>query len=125
MVNVAVSAAGPDAADQLRSLHEWLRDVDELRGRVSQQETPPPSDALGPVLDAVALAVTPGTATAVAAAVIAWLRSRQGDVSIKITLPEEKSIELSAQRVTGLNAEALQKQVSEVAALLSETDDES
>ncbi|MGW0890865.1 effector-associated constant component EACC1 [Saccharopolyspora sp. NPDC002578] len=59
-MDVAVRAVGPDSADRLRSLHQWLRDVDELRGRVSALETPPPPDALGPVLDAVAPAVKSG-----------------------------------------------------------------
>lgn len=108
MVDAAVIAEGPDAADQLRCLHEWLADVEELRGRVSRKEGPPKPGTLGPVLDALTVALGPGgAATAFATAAIAWLRNQRGEVRIKVTLPDRQSVELTAKRVSNLDAAAL------------------
>jgi hypothetical protein len=124
-VNAAVTAEGPDAADQLRSLHEWLADVQELRGTLSLSESPPPPGALGPVLDALSVALGPaGAATAFATTVIAWLRTRPGDVRIKVTLADGRSVELTAKNVSKLDAAALEQQVMHVATMLSAGRDE-
>jgi len=118
-VDVEVRAEGQDAADQLRSLRGWLADVDQLRGRVSARESPPPPGALGPVLDALGVALGPaGAATAFASAVIAWLRSRRGEVRVKVTLGDGRSVELAAKNVSGLDAAALDRHVIQIAALL-------
>ena len=124
-VDAAVTVAGPDAFDQLRSLQEWLGDVDELRGRVGSRESAPERGTLGPVLDALAVALGPGgAATALATAVIAWLRSRRGEVRVKVTLPDDRSVELTARRIAGLDADALRQQVDQVAAMLDDGSDE-
>lgn len=121
IVDTTVIADAPDSADQLRSLYEWLGNDDELRGRVSPQESPPVPGTLGPVLDALTIAAGPGgVATVFAASVIAWLRGRRGDVSIKVTSPDDWSVELNAQRVASLDARALQEQVTELSTMLSE-----
>ncbi|MFL6120890.1 effector-associated constant component EACC1 [Actinophytocola sp.] len=123
-VNAAVIADGPDAADQLRSLHEWLTDVAELRGRVHFEQSPPAPGAMGPALDALAIALGPGgAATAFATAVLAWLRSRRGDVRITVRLPNGASAELTAKRVADLDAAALQRQVDQIAGLLEPGED--
>jgi hypothetical protein len=125
IVDAAVTAEGPDAADQLRSLHDWLADVEELRGRVSRRESPPVPGTLGPVLDALAVALGPGgAATAFAAAAISWLRNRHGEVRIKVTLADDRVVELTAKRVSGLDATALERQVAEVATMLSQGENE-
>uniref|UniRef100_UPI002F911E54 effector-associated constant component EACC1 n=1 Tax=Streptomyces sp. NBC_00998 TaxID=2903712 RepID=UPI002F911E54 len=119
-----MGADGPDGADQLRSLHEWLTDIDELRGRVRSRESPPRPGTLGPVLDALVVALGPaGAATAFTTAVIAWLRTRPGEVRIKVTLPNRKSVELTAKNVSDLDATSLEQQVSRVIGLLSEGGD--
>ncbi|MET7619076.1 hypothetical protein [Streptomyces sp. NPDC005408] len=116
-----MSAEGTDAADQLRSLHEWLGDVEELRGRISLAERPPEPGTLGPVLDGLAVAVGPaGAATAFATAVIAWLRTRRGEVRIKVTLADRRSVELTASNVSGLDSAALEQQVVHIAAMLEQ-----
>lgn len=120
IMDVRVLADGQDAADQLRSLQEWLVGVEELRGRVEADEAPPPPDKLGPVLEALVVALGPGGAvTAFSAAVLAWLRTRRGDVRIKLTLPGHRSLELTARRVSGLDAEALRRQVADMTDALS------
>ncbi|MHA6765571.1 effector-associated constant component EACC1 [Streptacidiphilus sp. PAMC 29251] len=118
-MDIVVAAECPDAGDQLRSLYEWLAEVQQLRGRVDLSETPPEPGTLGPVLDALTVALGPGgAATAFATGLIAWLRSRRGDVHIKVTLPDRSSLELTAKRVSDLDTTALQQQVDHMAALL-------
>jgi hypothetical protein len=120
-VNAVVTAEGPAVADQLRSLHAWLADVQELRGTVELAESPPPSGALGPVLDALAVALGPaGAVTAFATATIAWLRTRPGEVRIKVTHADGRSLELTATNVANLDAAALRQQVDQVTALLDD-----
>ncbi|MGW0702752.1 effector-associated constant component EACC1 [Streptomyces sp. NPDC002867] len=124
-MDIAVIAEGPEAGDRLRSLQEWLAGVEELRGRVDGKERPPEPGTLGPVLDVLTVALGPaGAATAFATGLIAWLRTRRGDVHIKVTLPDRSSLELNAKRVAGLDTEALQQQVAEVAELLGRQEDE-
>ncbi|EPH45005.1 hypothetical protein ABT390_04095 [Streptomyces aurantiacus] len=119
-MDVEVITEGPDASDELRSLQAWLGDVQELRGRVSDRERPPEPGTLGPALDALLVTVGPGgAATALAAAVIAWLRTRRGEVRIKVTLPGRRSLELTAKGVSGLDAESLRRQVADVAGTLA------
>ncbi|MCX4774986.1 hypothetical protein OG322_40620 [Streptomyces sp. NBC_01260] len=119
-MDVTVIAEGPDGGEKLRSLRGWLVDSQELRGRVDSVERPPKTGTLGPVLDALSVALGPaGAASAFATGLIAWLRTRRGDVQIKVTLPDRSSLELTAKRVSGLDADALQQQVTEVTDLLS------
>ncbi|MFE5587624.1 hypothetical protein [Kitasatospora sp. NPDC056531] len=99
-----LTAAGGQEADELRSLRTWLTDVDELRGRVTSVESPPVPGTLGPVLDALAVALGPGgAATALATAVISWIRQRRGEVTLKISRPDGASVEISGKRVQGLD----------------------
>ncbi|MGK3208654.1 effector-associated constant component EACC1 [Amycolatopsis sp. MEPSY49] len=124
-MDAAVRAEGPEAADELRSLNSWLADVDELRGAVRPRAQEPRPGTLGPVLDALAVALGPaGAVTAFATTLIAWLRTRRGDVRIKVTLDGGRVVELTAKHVAGLDAEALARQVEQVTALL-EADRES
>ncbi|WP_267885331.1 effector-associated constant component EACC1 [Streptomyces sp. NRRL F-5126] len=110
-------------ADQLRSLHAWLADVDELRGRVGRKEGPPEKGTLGPLLEALTVAVGPGAAaSALATTVIAWLRTRRGEIHVKMTLPDGRSLELSARNVAALDAADLRRQVADVASLLGAQD---
>lgn len=120
---MTLNTDGPQAADQLRSLHAWLTDVDELRGRVGCKESPPEKGTLGPLLEALTVALAPGAAaTALATTVIAWLRTRRSEIHIKVTLPDRRLLELSARNVADLDAAALRQQVADVAVLLSTQD---
>jgi len=123
-VDVAVTSPDREAADQLRSLYAWMSETEELRGRVGRRERPPELGTLGPALDGLAVALGPGgVATAFATAVIAWLRSRSGEVRLKVQLGDSESVELTAKRVSGLDAAALGRQVTELADLLGRHED--
>ncbi|MFD8838494.1 effector-associated constant component EACC1 [Streptomyces griseofuscus] len=123
-MDVRVDAEGPDAADRLRSLYGWLSDDQLLRGRLGLRERPPEPGTLGPVLEAVLVALGPGgAATALATGVIAWLRNRRGDVRLKVTLEDGRSLELTGKRVAGLDAAALRRQAADLAALLGQGDE--
>jgi hypothetical protein len=124
MVNASVIAEGSESADQLRSLHDWLACVQELRGLVSLREGPPKPGTLGLVLEALAVALGPaGAATAFATALIAWLRTRRGEVRITVTLADGRSMELTAKAVSNLDAAALHQQVAQITGLLAHEGD--
>jgi Effector Associated Constant Component 1 len=101
------------AGDDLRELRSWLVGEDEFRGRVTEHQSPPPPGAMGPVLDALTVALGPGGAlTALTGAVIVWLRNRRGKVVVKVT-SGENTIELDADRVRGLDPAAVQTLIAE------------
>jgi hypothetical protein len=96
-VSIRLSLVGVDAsADELRSLQAWLAGEDELRGAVQPHETPPKGDRLGPVLDALEAVATPA-AGVLTASVVAWLRTRVGDVHLVVTPKKGPKVELSAK----------------------------
>ncbi|MFH9371302.1 hypothetical protein ACH4K8_37195 [Streptomyces anulatus] len=116
-----MSADGLDGADKLRSLNEWLGDVQQFRGRIRLAERPPEPGTLGPVLDALVVTLGPaGAATAFATATIAWLRTRRGELRIKVTLADRRSLELTAKNVSDLDSAALQQQVDHIVTMLEQ-----
>ncbi|MGH3549671.1 MAG: effector-associated constant component EACC1 [Pseudonocardiaceae bacterium] len=63
--------------DELRSLAKWLRDEDELRGRVSLVPRPIEPGELGAALDTVQVAITSGTVGTLVTSLFAWLTHRR------------------------------------------------
>lgn len=94
------------AADELRSLRGWLLGEDELRGRVQTREAPPAAGRLGPVLDGLAIVADP-VAAVLSAALVAWLRTRVGDVRLVLTPERGSTVEIAATRVRGLGADGV------------------
>jgi hypothetical protein len=93
----------------LRDLHAWLLDEPELRGRVRLREAPIAPGELGPAADALQLVLGAGGGAATAASVIiAWLRSRSGEVTVKLTRGDE-TLEVTAKGVKGLDPVALRE----------------
>ncbi|MFF9396757.1 effector-associated constant component EACC1 [Streptomyces griseoluteus] len=118
-MDVTLTAAGGQDADELRSLRTWLADVDELRGRVALVESPPVPGTLGPVLDALAVALGPGgVATALATAVFSWIRQRRGEVTVKISRPDGAAVEISAKRVQGVEGSSLRELLADAVRVL-------
>ena len=101
-----------DEPSDLESLQEWMAEVSELRGLITAVEQPPPPGALGPLVEALMVALGPGgAATAFAAALISWIRHRSGVVTIRIDLPDGGRLELDAHRIRGLGATELQAEI--------------
>ncbi|WP_405944362.1 hypothetical protein OG372_16040 [Streptomyces sp. NBC_01020] len=119
-MDLRVTAEGGGHGGDLRAILEWLTDVDELRGRVTAQELPPVPGTLGPVLDALAVAVGQGgAATGLVTALVSWMRGHRSDVTVKVTRPDGASVELSAQRVRLLGDQELRLLVADAAKALN------
>ncbi|MEV0679125.1 hypothetical protein AB0I60_21655 [Actinosynnema sp. NPDC050436] len=107
-----IDVEAEDRLAELESLAEWLADVDELRGKVQAVESAPPTGTLGPLLDALEVALGPGgAAAAVAASVIAWLRSRAGRITVTLERPDGTKVSVDAVRVRGLRPDDVRAEV--------------
>jgi uncharacterized iron-regulated membrane protein len=104
-------------------LAAWLADEGELRGCVRRVAAPVPMGVLGADLAQLAVSLTSGgAATALASAVIAWLKRRAGPVTVRVSR-DGSMIELSVSRVREMSAEDLQKQVDQLASMVWPGDD--
>ncbi|MFE2839541.1 hypothetical protein ACFXI6_52985 [Streptomyces mirabilis] len=116
---VLLTADGDASANELRSFQTWLTDVDEIRGRVELVEGPPVPGTLGLVVDGLLVALGPGGAvTALATALVAWIRHRRSEVTLKVTRSDGASFEVSAKRVQLLGGVELRRFVGELATQL-------
>ncbi|MGI8332367.1 effector-associated constant component EACC1 [Actinomadura scrupuli] len=117
MVEARIAVDGTDG--DAESLSDWLRHEPGLRGRVGPAAAPAPDGAMGaPVELVVALATTAGgTAGVLARALSRWLiereRQRHSDVTIKVTGPGGRQVQVSARRVP--DSEPLLRAVLEAA----------
>ncbi|MGV9254573.1 effector-associated constant component EACC1 [Streptomyces sp. NPDC003697] len=107
------------AADETRSLLAWLTDDDGLRGRVAPQERPPVPGTLGPALDGLLVALgSGGAATGLTTALVSWIRSRRGSVTVKATRPDGASVEISTKLVAPMTAQELRTFVANTSRIL-------
>lgn len=90
-----------DDGDVLRSLLEWLRHEDTLRGRVRTGHAPVRPGEMGGVLEVLEVALGSGGASAVlAGSVSTWLsQPRRADVTLTVTAENGRRVELDARRV--------------------------
>lgn len=79
---ISVNLAGTD--DELRLLANWLRDEDDLRGRVDLVELPIEPGHMGAALAAIEVLVTSSTASTLVRSLFDWLRHRR--TTEKVTL---------------------------------------
>ena len=100
-MSLVVTLDGDDTADELRSLWAWLIEEDELRGCVQTRESPPAAGHLGPVLDALEIVADP-VAGVLGAAIVAWLKTRVGDVRLVVAASGGEIIKVRAKNVRGL-----------------------
>nr|WP_157527999.1 hypothetical protein [Kibdelosporangium sp. MJ126-NF4] len=93
--NASITVDGTD--DDLRSLANWLRDEDELRGRVKLESAPIEEEQMGPVLDAVVVILTSATAGTLIRSVKDWLIANRNakKVTLKLTSKDGGKLELS------------------------------
>jgi hypothetical protein len=111
-----------DAPGQVRELHAWLSEDPLVRRWVRLVEREPPPGALGPMAEAVQVVTgSPGVVAAVAGVLIAWLRYRTSDVTVKVRRTDDDTeVEVSAQRVRTLNAEQTQALAAQIEAALKD-----
>jgi hypothetical protein len=125
-VEITVAAVGAQPSDEVRSLRRWLVTEDDLRGRVRLVDAVPEPGTLGAMTDVLMVTLGPaGAATVFAGALVTWIRHRTGNADYKLTRPDGTVIEVSAQRVRGLDAAGVQALVGDLARTLDEATAES
>jgi hypothetical protein len=96
---IRVESSRDQEAD-LRSLCNWLRQADELRGsRVERVAAPIRPGQMGGVSDALVVALgTGGAGVVLAQSISVWLQTRVADIKVKITGPKGTA-EIDGQRI--------------------------
>ncbi|MEV4379276.1 hypothetical protein [Streptosporangium sp. NPDC049644] len=119
-----MTVTAENSADELRNLHSWLQEEPELRGQVRVREGDPPPDALGPVVDGLQVALgTGGVGASLAGVLIAWLRTRGGEVSLTLSRSEnETRVEMTAKGVKALNLVETQALTTQLVEVLKSTE---
>lgn len=119
-MEMTISVVGRDSADELRSLRAWLAEERSLRNGVRLVDSAEVVGTLGSVVDVLAVTVGPGgLVTALATALVSWIRHRTSDVTLRVTRPDGTKIELTAARLPGADPAA----VAALAAQLSVSSD--
>ena len=118
---VEVSLRVEDApADDLRSLYGWLAGEDDLRGQVHLAQAPPQSGMLGTLPDVLQVVLANGGAGAVlAGAVVAWVRNRTTNITVKLTRKDGTTAEVNAERLQRMDAAAVHAVVNELNQVLN------
>ncbi|HWG98072.1 MAG TPA: hypothetical protein VNV66_01845 [Pilimelia sp.] len=87
-MQIIVRVDGGDL-DEVRSLRDWLADEQPVRrhGRLRYADAPGDSGAMGPVLDALSLALSSGLSLLqVVFAIAQWRTSRPAAPTVRVTL---------------------------------------
>jgi hypothetical protein len=114
----AISGTGL-SADELRSLRRWMLDVRSLSGPVDLQHADPKPGEMGSLTDALVVAAGSGGAiTAIAGALVSWLRHRTTDLTIKNTRPDGSALEIDGKRVRGVDSDQLNALIDDLVAQL-------
>jgi membrane-associated two-gene conflict system component 1 (EACC1) len=110
-VRIDLSVQGGEPTEELAELADWLAQDDELRGLVKPAPAVPVAGELGVSSDVLVAAVGGGGAVSVLAASLqAFLtQPRRSDVTIVLTAPDGRRVEIDAKRVR--DVEALVRQV--------------
>lgn len=93
MTSGIVAISVPGSGDELRQLAAWLRDEDELRGRVQLAEIPIQAGQMGGVVDSVVVAVTSGSATAFCTSLFGWLGRRKETQRVSLKIKRSGAVE--------------------------------
>ena len=97
MADLHITVDGRDG--DVESSQDWLRGEPEFRGHLRQSEAPGPDGAMGAVVDVIVGVVSSGAATTLAKSLQVWLTQRRADVTLKISGPEGREIDLDAKRI--------------------------
>jgi hypothetical protein len=103
------------SAPELNQLYVWLRDEDELRGRLSLAGPPPRAGELGSAVDVLLVSLAPGgVAGALVAGLFSWLRTRTSDVKIHLRKADGAEVDLSATAVRGMTAAEMTQAITKL-----------
>lgn len=97
LVSGTVTISLPGQDEDVRQLARWLRDEDELRGRVSLAQQPIRDGEMGSALEAVVVALgSGGVATVLVSSLFGWLtrRSELRAVKLRIHTDDGREVEL-------------------------------
>lgn len=88
--------------EELRSLAKWLRDEDDLRGRVSLADRPIAAGEMGGVLDTVAVVLGSANAGVFVRSLFGWLGRRReaSGIALKVRNARGDEIELTCGSAT-------------------------
>jgi hypothetical protein len=113
-MQVTITPSGQDHVEEVRRLHGFLVADEDLRGRVRLAAMPPEPGTLG-AADVLLAALGPGGITAaLVSALIAYLRRPGPRVGVKVRRPDGATVELTAERVRGLDAAAMEAITAEL-----------
>jgi len=99
-----------------------MLDVRNVGGPVDLRQVDPKPGEMGSLSDALVVAAGSGGAiTALAGALVSWLRHRTTDVTVKITRPDGGALEVDGKRVRGVDAQQLSAMIEELAAQLGDS----
>jgi hypothetical protein len=116
-VDARITVDGSGSPDALRDLREWLGHEPELRGRVTPVQPTVEPGSLGPVLEALLVAIAPGgVAAALVTGIVAWIRQRHSDLAVHIEYPGGTKINIDAHRVRGLTGADLSAEIAHLTA---------
>ncbi|GIF23567.1 hypothetical protein Ate02nite_62970 [Paractinoplanes tereljensis] len=100
-----------------------MLDVRNLSGPVDLREADPQPGEMGSLSDALVVAAGSGGAiTALAGAVVSWLRHRTTDLTLKITGADGTTIEVDGKRIRAVDADQLSVMIGDLAAQLGARD---
>lgn len=103
------------SAPELNQLYAWLREEDELRGRLSLSGPPPRPGELGSAVDILLVSLAPGgVAGALVAGLFSWLRTRTSDVKIHLRKADGGEVDLSATAVRGMTAAEMTRAITKL-----------
>lgn len=96
-----------------------MLDVRNLAGPVDLRQADPGPGEMGSLTDALIVAAGSGGAiTAIAGAVVSWLRHRTTDLTITITRPDGSALEIDGKRVRSVDSDRLNVMIAELAGRL-------
>jgi hypothetical protein len=109
MLQFVLSVSGADWMADLAEIDKWLADEPELRRAIVPRHRPPGPGELGPVADALAVAVGGGgTLTVLARSLKTFLSQPRGQrIELKITRPDGSVLKVTVEGARNLSVQDL------------------
>ncbi|TDV40653.1 effector-associated constant component EACC1 [Actinophytocola oryzae] len=98
-----------EADEDIRRLARWLRDEDELKGRVSLGNAPLQQGEMGGVVDLVLVTLATGTGPVFVRSLFDWLARRRSDAKVSLTVESAEGNKINLECGSRADAEKLLK----------------